>query len=167
MPVSLRYNFNDLTRLQELGNRLARKAGDTKSLMAAVATVLKRGTQDRFESKTTPDGRPWTSSLFKTGALKRKIIANYDADKAEVGSNLKYAAIHQFGGVIRLRGGIIRAKKAKCLHFLINGQDVFAKSVNMPARTIKIKANPYLGISKADEMAVCQAAETYLAEELK
>lgn len=48
MPVSLHYNFNDLTRLQELGGRLSRKAGDTKSLMAAVATVLKRGTQDRF-----------------------------------------------------------------------------------------------------------------------
>lgn len=153
MPVSLRYNFNDLTRLQELGGRLSRKAGDTKSLMATVATVLKRGTQDRFESKTTPDGRPWTSSLFKTGALKRKIIANYDADKAEVGSNLKYAAIHQFGGGVK-------AKNTKCLHFLLNGQDVFAKSVKIPA-------NPYLGISEADEIAVCQAAETYLAEELK
>ena len=134
MPVSLHYNFNDLTRLQELGGRLSRKAGDT---------VLKRGTQDRFESKTTPDGRPWTSSLFKTGALKRKIIANYDKDKAEVGSNLKYAAIHQFGGVIK-------AKNAKCLHFLLNGQDVFAKSVKIPA-------NPYLGISEADEMAVCHS----------
>lgn len=140
MPVSLRYNFNDLTRLQELGNRLARKAGDTKSLMAAVATVLKRGTQDRFESKTTPDGRPWTSSLFKTGALKRKIIANYDADKAEVGSNLKYAAIHQFGGGVK-------AKNAKCLHFLLNGQDVLPSRSKF--RQIPISAFPRLTKSQS------------------
>lgn len=167
MPVSLLYNFDDLTKLQDLNKRLSRKILGTRKLMAAVASVLKEGTQSRFESKTTPDGRPWTSSLFKTGALKRRIIANYDVESAEVGSNLKYAAIHQFGGVIRQRGGIIRAKKAKCLHFLLNGQHVFAKSVNMPARTIKIKANPYLGISEADVAAIRKKVEAYLAGELK
>lgn len=153
MPVSLTYNFNDLTKLKELTDRIARKAADTKSLMSQVATALKIGTQDRFESKTTPDGKPWSSSLFKSGDLKRKIITNYTADKAEVGSNLKYAAIHQFGGVIK-------PKKAKCLHFMLNGQSVFAKSV-------KIKANPYLGISEADEVAISQVVENYLTGELK
>lgn len=48
----------------------------------------------------------------------------------KIGTDVKYAAIHEFGGVIV-------PKDAKQLHFVINGEDVFAKAVHMPA-------HPYL-----------------------
>lgn len=44
-----------------------------------------------------------------------------------VGSNLKYARIHELGGVIR-------PKNFKFLHFMINGQEIFTKKVTMPKR---------------------------------
>ncbi len=44
-----------------------------------------------------------------------------------VGSNLKYARIHELGGVIR-------PKNFKYLHFFVKGQEVFAKKVTIPKR---------------------------------
>ena len=44
-----------------------------------------------------------------------------------IGTNLVYAAIHEFGGVIT-------PKKAKALSFEIGGELIFAKSVHIPAR---------------------------------
>jgi len=47
--------------------------------------------------------------------------------EAAIGSNMIYARIHELGG-------IIKPVFAKMLHFVIDGVDVFAKSVQMPAR---------------------------------
>lgn len=44
-----------------------------------------------------------------------------------VGSNLKYAKIHETGGVIE-------PKSAKFLYFTVDGMDVFAQKVTIPAR---------------------------------
>ncbi len=44
-----------------------------------------------------------------------------------VGSNLKYARIHELGGVIR-------PKNFKYLHFFVKGKEVFAKKVTIPKR---------------------------------
>jgi hypothetical protein len=49
--------------------------------------------------------------------------------EAAVGTDLEYAAIHEFGGVIT-------QKKAKMLHWVDRetGEDIFARSVTIPAR---------------------------------
>ena len=45
----------------------------------------------------------------------------------KLGTNEIYAAIHEFGG-------IILPKNATMLHFFIGSEEIFAKSVHMPAR---------------------------------
>lgn len=67
-----------------------------------------------------------------TGNLMNSI--NIETDHADshsaevnVGTNVIYAAIHEFGG-------IIKAKNAPFLHFVIDGRHILTKSVNMPAR---------------------------------
>jgi phage gpG-like protein len=47
-----------------------------------------------------------------------------------VGTNLVYAAIHEYGGTTRAH--VIEARKAKALAFQMGGQTVFFKRVNHP-----------------------------------
>jgi phage gpG-like protein len=70
----------------------------------------------------------------QTGTLQRSI--NYqlqdegDRIAATVGTNLVYAAIHEYGGTTRAH--VIEARKGKTLVFQMGGQDVFFKRVNHP-----------------------------------
>lgn len=67
----------------------------------------------------------------KTGRLAGSIATAQEIRGQDVigkvGSNLKYARIHELGGVIR-------PKNFRFLHFVVNGQEVFAKKVTIPKR---------------------------------
>jgi phage gpG-like protein len=81
----------------------------------SMARVLKTGAQLRFRSMRGPDGTPWKSShrasqeggqtLSLSRHLRTSIDSAYDRNSATVGTNVAYAAIHQFGGVIRAKKG--------------------------------------------------------------
>lgn len=62
---------------------------------------------------------------FKTGNLRRSITKQILPGVAVVGTNLVYAAIQEFGGVIVPRA-------AKMLRFKIDGKYVFARKVKIP-----------------------------------
>src|SRR6056297_225886 len=62
----------------------------------------------------------------KTGKLAQSVNYKYNNDwSINVGSNLRYAAIHEFGGTIV-------PKNAGALHFQIDGQWVMTQKVTMP-----------------------------------
>ncbi len=68
----------------------------------------------------------------KTGTLKRYLHSSKPTRKSgrwevQVGTNLRYAAIHEYGG-------IIKAKNKPFLVFKIDGKLIFTKSVQIPAR---------------------------------
>lgn len=68
------------------------------------------------------------SNLLQKGTLRDSIrITAIDAKSVTVGSDRAYAAIHQFGGVIKPKAG-------KYLVFTIGGKKIFAKKVTIPAR---------------------------------
>lgn len=112
--------------------RMAAVLADPSTAMDQVGRYLVASTLRRFERERAPDGSPWLKSaralaeggrtLTDTGRLRGSIAHTVtDGGRAvEVGSNVIYAAIHQFGG----RAG--RGRKAK-----------------LPAR-------PYLGIDERD-----------------
>ncbi|MTI82586.1 MAG: hypothetical protein FH756_01545 [Firmicutes bacterium] len=69
---------------------------------------------------------------YKTGTLRRSIHIeteekSQDKVTVAVGTDVEYAAIHEFGGVIQ-------PKNANKLHFKIDGKDIFADKVHIPAR---------------------------------
>ena len=108
----------------------------------AIGALGVRQTQRRIASeKTSPAGAAWkknisgTSILFRSGALAASISHRASAAGASWGSPLIYAAIHNYGGVIK-------PKTKKALRFPLRGrQDQhIRKSVTMPKRE-------YLGIS--------------------
>ena len=118
-------------------------------LLAQLGEYTLRTTRDRFKTQTGPDGTAWAALqpwykkeksqnknrvLTLRGFLRGQLVSQVVGGKSvEVGSNLVYAAVHQFGDAIK-------PKSAKLLAF----RGHVAKSVTIPAR-------PYLGLSDADQ----------------
>jgi phage gpG-like protein len=88
----------------------------------------------------------------RSGALRRSIFETVEDDPTKVigkvasSGDVKYAAIHEFGGMIPAHE--IVPDKAKALAFLIGGKQVFAQRVQIPA--IDMPERSYLRSSLAD-----------------
>jgi len=92
-------------------NHLIKRANDLEPVFSDIGEYLIESTQQRFVDEETPDGEPWTPLKEKTikyKARKDKILTesgsladtlNYQLNGNELlfGSNLEYAATHQFG----------------------------------------------------------------------
>lgn len=104
--VFINIDLSGLSKLNRTMETFGRKIKDRRALNLALATTLRERTRKRFETKKTPEGKEWTSPLVQSGDLRGKLLIDANEQIAKVGSNLVYAAIHQFGG-------IIKAKKAK------------------------------------------------------
>jgi len=137
---------------------LAARADDPRGLFDRIGASLVVSTQQRFEAGREPDGSPWPPSvralaesgqtLVQTGRLVQSLTHIPSEGQVEVGTNVLYAAIHQFGGTITAQPG-------KRLAFQVGGQKVFAKKVTIPAR-------PFLGIDQDDEAEIAAIAEDWL-----
>ncbi len=88
----------------------------------------------------------------RTGALAGSIVASIEESSATISvriatsGDIKYAAIHEFGGMIPPHQ--IVPDKAKALAFLVGGKQVFAARVNLPAVTMPERS--YLRASLAE-----------------
>lgn len=98
----------------------------------ASAPRLSAAGKKQFEANQagTP-GQP----LRNTGALQRSISAKADASGVTIGTNLKYAKVHQFGATIRPKNG------SRLVFPGPGGAMIFAKKVVVPAR-------PYLPLRR-------------------
>ena len=119
---------------------------DATGLNRKVGEVLVSSTKKRFEDEKAPDGTSWPKShraassggqtLSDNGRLKNSIGYQATAARVEVGTNVKYAHVHQ-------NGMVIKAKTAKFLRFQLGGGWVKKKQVTIPKRE-------FLGISDDD-----------------
>ena len=157
--AALQFRLNDeelRKRAKTLGAGLAR--APKKKLMERIAAHGLFSTSRRFETGKGPGGEPWKKSfralmdggqtLVDSTRLQGSFGMDVTADRAEWGTNTEYAAIHQFGGVVR-------AKSAGALRFQTGGEWVTKKSVTIPAR-------PFLGIDEADETEIGAIADAWL-----
>ncbi|MDH0494255.1 phage virion morphogenesis protein [Comamonas aquatica] len=151
-------------------------------LMARLGEYLQASTQGRFDTQTGPDGAAWQALtpryqrrkkynpdriLTLRGYLRGRIHWQADGSNAVlVGSNLRYAAAHQFGAAIeraaysiktRLRtdskGQLLRQKDHKNLAVFAKDRHQRARESwhEVAAHTIHIPARPFLGVSTVDE----------------
>jgi len=89
----------------------------------------------------------------RSGALRRSIFGdepqadrNAIIERVASSSDVKYAAIHEFGGTINVPE--IVPVKAKALHFLAGGADVFATRAR--AHTVTMPERSFMRSSLAD-----------------
>ena len=111
-----------------------------KPLFQRLGRALVNDAKMNFVREHEPDGTPWEPLkiregriLSDTGRLKNSLSYATGDDEVQYGTNVFYAATHQFGAVIK-------PVRKKALKFPgKGGKDVFAKQVTIPAR-------PFLGI---------------------
>lgn len=85
-------------------------------------------------------------SLIRTGNLRDSITSKHDKDSAQVGTNIKYAKIHNFGGTIKEHDVV--ARNGRALRFVINGETLFRKKVHI--RNYEIPARPFMVVQPED-----------------
>jgi phage gpG-like protein len=124
----------EITGVQQLETAISNVAllGRSMSLMNRIAGVMISQVQQTFDSERDPlTGAPWPKRvssgissnqrlLFRTGALRRSLLGRpiVTEDKVVIGSNLKYASIHNNGGVI-FASGANRARQSQNPHLSI------------------------------------------------
>ncbi len=139
-------------------NRVAQAMDDTSPLMAAIAGSLATVTDDNFASQGRPtwagrkpstiksyqrQGLTYGGVLQRSGDLRARIVPSSDQNSASIGSNMPYAAIHQFGGTIKHPGGTRYQKGSRLASFTKNSFTGPTSGVT-GAHDIKIEARPYL-----------------------
>lgn len=138
--------------------RLIALGRNPEPALREVADLGESSTRLRFRLQAGPDGQRWKpslrvqlmggSTLTRDGHLSGSISGNAGKDFAEWGVNRIYAAIHQFGGVIRAKAGALK--------FVIPGIGFrIAKAVRMPAR-------PFLGVNDHDRSDILDIFERHI-----
>lgn len=144
---------------------LATIGREPQAVLAALGPRRVSSTRERFREGVDPKGIRWDSYaplnplyaedkrgpsiLIGAGGmasgLMLSITSQVEGNVLMIGSSRRYAAVHQFGAVIR-------PKNAKALVFTMGGRTFRVASVTVPAR-------PYLGLSTDDrEMIVEEIA---------
>lgn len=155
-------------RIDDETNQFLRRLNDMDvdktGVMNAIAEGLRTSTEERFQAQETPEGTKWEESLrasenggktlIRTSALRTSIKTEVNSTGLAVGTNLIYAATHQFGDE-----RTIRAKNGKYLKFKIGDRFVSKQSVR-----VNIPARPFLGISEKDNEEIREILENIVRE---
>ena len=150
-------------KLQRFMQRVLDRVEDPSELWHDISDILVVNTQKRIQTGIGTDDKPWQKSwraqvqggqtLRDTGRLHNSIFARVSGNKISIGTNVVYAPLMHFGGVIRPKSGDNLKFKTPL------GGWVQLKSVTIPAR-------PYLGISVDDSQEILFEIEEYLMEAL-
>ena len=116
-------------------SRMIKAGRDLSKLLGPIADFVISRIRLTFRTSTDPYGESWKplkhrkgKPLLDTRHLSRSIVKQLGKDFVDIGTNVKYARIHQFGGTIK-------AKNKPYLVFkLPSGKFVKIKSVYIPAR---------------------------------
>lgn len=150
-------------------DRLAQLLDDLTPVMDEIGEYLIAATRARFAEGKGPDGTPWapkseaTIAAYKarkdpvdhrplfgpTGALSSQFSTVATPDSVEIGTNLIYAAVMQFGA----EAGQFGARM---------GTDKRGRSFFMPIPWGDIPARPFLGLSDDDETAILSIVTEWL-----
>lgn len=156
--VTLHIDIDD-RRIQDVLTRLIATGQSLEPVMRGIADYGETSTQGRFKTETAPDGSKWKPNLRGGKILKQRmhlqdsITRDSGEDFAEWGSDtsVTYAAIHQFGGVIR-------PKNKPYLTFKVPGGGFRrVKQVTIPAR-------PFVGINADDEANILDIITNNIAQ---
>ncbi len=141
MTTKIKFEVNDAQARAKLKAMLG-AAADMTAVYATVGRVIVNRIRLCFKLGIDPWANPWAKlkirngqPLRDTGRLNRSIVANPDKTGVTIGTNVQFAAVHQYGATIE-------PKKAKRLVFPgPGGRMIFAKKVTIPAR-------PFLPLKK-------------------
>ena len=172
--IEIVINRSQLNNVDRLLVNMGRKAKKPTVALKEIGLEMLLSINKNFEA----EGRPnrWAPLSAMTLAMRRnknkassKILQdtgilrgsiNYqltdDEQGVAIGTNIKYAAPHQYGARINMSARTIIPKKAKVLRFVVDGKVVYSKYAKQKARTITIPARPYLLFQDEDISSIQQ-----------
>lgn len=182
----------DDARLSETMRRLYRTLQRPGRIMGLVATMMHEAVEDNFAAEGRPKWLGLAPSTLKrrrreggvgkllqrSGRLAASVSRWSDETTARVGTNLVYAAIHQFGGQIERHpmSGYVRLRKNASGQIMRQKDHghlaVFAKDSHKRVKivkwtrtsgwTIKMPARPFLVLTESDNVDIEVAVAGYL-----
>lgn len=189
MADGVQIRIDDKAAREQL-SAVLRVAQHPAGIMAAVADELLFISQRHIQREQGPGGawprlsprtangrigrrRRGTENMLRvSGRLYASLTQASGADYALVGSNLRYAAIHQTGGTIDMperSQTIYQAYDKRRDHFdatfRAKGKSTFARDVKVGAHRVTIPARPYLYVDADDAAAIEAAAADALRQE--
>lgn len=164
--------------------------GRMRPLWENLGRVLKTSVQMRFRKQVGPDGMAWKKSwraeheggqtLSMTRRLRNSITYEASETGVTVGTNVAYAAAHQFGATIRAKAGPFLAipvtpqaraagspRNFEGLHVQqsAKGQFLLADEKGVVHYLLRaqvvLPARPFLGVNEEDEKEIVAASERF------
>jgi len=158
-----------------------------RPVWADIGQIILESIQRNFREHRAPDGTPWQpvsaayarwkSSKGKSpgnilnlkGLLQKLIHTTVASDSVTIGTNVVYAAIHQFGGEIKKK----ERKSTVYFHrnertgevgrkFVKRGKSNYAEDVTIGEHSITMPPRPYLGATEDDWRRVAVALRKYI-----
>lgn len=149
---------------------------DADALLEDIGEGMLLTTEARFEAERDPDGQPWEPLkpatrkrkrnpriLTESARLRGRIVREIRGGKLYIGTNLKYAPIHQFGGKIEKpeRQTTLYFRQSKTgevgNRFVKKRKSNFAQEATIGAHEFEMPARPYLGVSAEDRERILEA----------
>lgn len=158
-----RIQIDDLRVMQTLENLRQLSGGRALPVMQDIARYGKTSTQLRFRSQTAPDGQRWWPShrakqeggqtLRDTNRLFRSITWRAQPNSAEWGTNVVYAAAHNFGihKVVQIKA---HRRTTRRTHGERGAVSVKSSPVKAHAREMFMPRREYMGFSRADRREI-------------
>ncbi len=104
--VALTYKLDDAAWIEQLDSFA--RMGNLKPALRTIGQVVRGQVLAAFKAEESPDGNAWEQSvraleqegrtLQDTGDLRNSITSEVYPEKVMVGTNVVYAAVHNFGG---------------------------------------------------------------------
>ena len=172
------------TALKKLKAALA----DRRPMLNDIGHALTKSVQDRFVAMQSPDGAPWkplhprtirqkrnkNKILTERGLLRGSIHYELNGDTLEVGTDRKYGAIHQFGGVVKIpartqtvKVGTKGKNKGRFMKAKSKAAHAIERTFTIPAHDVTIPARPFLGLSSDDKEEIVEIVHKHLWAALK
>ena len=155
-------------RLEALRQDLDRR----DQLLGEIGRTLAASVRKRFETMRQPDGKRWkplsTSYLRRKkknkdkiltleARLRNQIIHQIQGDTVTVGTNVAYAAIHQFGGTIDIPEQTVTRKRGtkgknagRFMPSATTAKHAVYSTFTIPAHQVTVPSRPFLGLSEGD-----------------
>lgn len=153
--------MNNEFKSPEIIEQLKQRLNNKSNLMLAIAETIRVAVLKNIETEGSRIGKPWQrlspqtiknrqekgywpgKILQRTGQLKRSIISSYGEDYAQVSTNLIYAAIQNYGGIVHRSSlkTFIRKKR--------EGKSAKQPKANKMS-SIRIPARPFMMLNEQD-----------------
>lgn len=174
--ITLAVKIDDREVRHLLGSLLV-SLGDMRRPMATIGEIVVESVQRNFEEQRAPDGTPWQplspsyarwkakkgrsskAVLILNRVLMGSIHRQANTDHVKIGTNVVYAAIHQFGGRIVNRS----ANRTGTRRPIKSGRDVFA--VRRGSIGTVMPARPFLGVRREDWEEISDVLTRHLKKE--